>query len=146
MQKNLSDSLIDQVMDIQRVLRHCMPPMKKGESDLSFQQIHAVMLISEEEGITMKEFAKHLHITSPSATSFVNRLVRMGWVQRFADKENRKLVRLRISPRGRKALEARLEQKKQRLRDFAALLPIDDQRALLRILQHLHRSLESHPS
>jgi len=146
MQKNISDSLIEQVMDIHRVLRHCMPFTKQDANDLNFQQLHAVMLISEEEGITMKAFAQHLRITSPSATSFINRLVRMGWVQRFADKENRKLVRLRISPRGRKVLEKRVEAKKLKLREFTSLLSTEDQRDLLRILQNTARALEHRSS
>ncbi|MSR86879.1 MarR family transcriptional regulator, partial [Candidatus Peribacteria bacterium] len=60
--------------------------------------IHSLFLISEQEGLTMKEIAKSLHITSPSATSLVNRLVDMKWVGREHDTENRKLVRLRLTP------------------------------------------------
>ena len=145
MSDNLSDLIIVRAIEFHRMLRQKMWCAKPGEKDLNFHQLHAAIVIMEHQGVTMKEFAGSLRITSPSATSLVNRLVKMGWVQRFADKDNRKLVRLRIAPRGQKALQTRLRRKKQEMRKIVSFLAPADQKDFARILLHLTKALEQSP-
>ena len=85
----------------------------------------------------MKEIAKSLHITSPSATSLVNRLVDMKWVGREHDTENRKLVRLRLTPLGKKILREKHEKRREVLRHIFGHLTQPEQLQLA----HLHEKL-----
>lgn len=105
------------------------------------QQMHALFVISEHDGLTMKELAHHLDITSPSATSLVNRLVRLAWVARTADPKNRKLVRIRIAPAGRAFLRAKTKEVEAAIGGILALLNKQDQKEFARILHHLHETL-----
>jgi DNA-binding MarR family transcriptional regulator len=106
-------------------------------------QIHALLYVREHEGMTMKELAKHLKITSPSATSFVNRLVKLKWVERFTDPENRKLVRLKISTTGTAMLQQSMKERKEEMRKVLSLLSPDDQEELARILTHLSDAIHN---
>ena len=83
-QKDPLDRLIDSTYAFGRVMRQQMlGQMKDGGGNLL--HVHALFLISESEGVTMKQFAQSLHVSSPSATSLVNRLVKMQWVGRLHD-------------------------------------------------------------
>ena len=89
----------------------------------------------------MKEFAQFQHITSPSATSFINRLVRLKWVKRATDPDNRKLVRLHVTEEGRKVVMRRMKEHTIMMRDVFSLLTIEDQTSFARILANLKKAL-----
>lgn len=105
------------------------------------QQMYATFTIFEHEGLTMKELAEYLGITSPSATSLVNRLVRMKWVSRLADPKNRKLVRLKLAPDGKKKLTTAMKTQSQAMGDVLSLLTVKDRTDFARILSNLHDAL-----
>lgn len=137
-----ADKIIAHWMDITRLMRQQMGSLKKTSS-MNPMQIHALLIIKEHDGLTMKEFATFLHVTSPSATSFVNRLVRMKWVKRIADKTNRKLVRLTLSEEGLKCLTTKMKEHSSMMRDLFTLLSLTDQKEFARILGNLRTTLAS---
>lgn len=106
-------------------------------------QIFALFVISEHDGLTMKELATHLRITSPSATSMVNRLVRLGWVKRRADDSNRKLVRVIVAPEGKKIFGRMMKQQASSMREILSILKPSDRKDFARILASLHDGLIS---
>lgn len=109
----------------------CMNPM----------QVHGMAIIAEHPSITMKEFATQLHISSPSATSFVDRLVKGQWVERVPNPDNRKLVHLRLSSSGRAALASAMKEHSAVMHDLFSLLSSEDQSQLERVLIHLKEAL-----
>lgn len=129
-------------MDISRQLRRNM--MKGGraaEVCMNPMQMHGMFVIGEHPNVTMKEFAKHLHISSPSATSFVDRLVKLKWVQRVPDPDNRKLVHLAVLPEGALALDKAKKQHASVMHDLFSLLQPSDQEQLERVLLNLKGAL-----
>src|SRR5665213_2676417 len=110
-QQTAPDRIITLWMQITRLLHQRMVLLKKEKkSMLNPMQMHALIVIKEHEGLTMKELAQFLRITSPSATSFVNRLVRLKWVKRVSDLTNRKLVRLKLTDSGAKMIAIRMKE------------------------------------
>ncbi len=105
------------------------------------QQIFAMFILSEHDRMTMKELAVHLGITSPSATSLVNRLVRIKWVIRMTDPLNRKLVRLRMAPAGKTAIQATMKMQSKAMKDVLLLLNPKDRTDFARVLTSLHDAL-----
>jgi|GEM_PF-758808 len=141
-------NIIQLWMEISRLLRRNM--LSKGKvADVCMNpmQIHAMVIITEHPDVTMKEFAKHLHISSPSATSFVDRLVKLQLIERVADADNRKLVHLRVLAAGRTALDAAMKEHSIVMHDLFSLLSHDDQQVLERVLTNLKQALaQSAPS
>lgn len=139
------DRIITHMMELHRLLRRHSDTLgtQREHSALNWPQLHALMLIREHDGMTMKELAKSLHITAPSATSFVERLVKLRWVSRHADPKNRKLVRIKVTEIGKSALTDAMQQKKRLLRRVFGLMQAKDQNEFARILQELCSVLES---
>ncbi len=127
------DSLVHSVYELGRVMRRRMMTCDTGEIHMG--QIHALFLIQEKPGITMKEVADGLRVSSPSATSFVDRLVKLGYVERIHDEENRRLVRLTMSPSGAKFLKEKMAQRREIFAEILGTLSPADQEALLQILR-----------
>ncbi len=132
------DRIIESTFEFGRIMRHRMMSCEqRGAGVINFLQMHALMIVSEQKGITMKELAKSLHVSSPSATSLVNRLVRLRWVGRLRDPDNRKLVRLRILPAGSSMLRSKFRERQKVVRELFRLLSRDEQNALATIHEKL---------
>ncbi len=132
------DRIIESTFEFGRIMRHRMMSCEqRGAGVVNFLQMHALMIVSEQKGITMKELANSLHVSSPSATSLVNRLVKLRWVGRRRDPDNRKLVRLRILPVGSSMLRSKFRERQKVVRELFRLLSVDEQNTLAAIHEKL---------
>jgi DNA-binding MarR family transcriptional regulator len=75
------------------------------ELDMSTPQLKALLLISEEEGIRMRELARRLGGSFSNATVLVDRLVDRGLVERLADPQDRRVVLVRVADEGQQLIE-----------------------------------------
>ncbi len=131
------DYITDASFEMGRVMRCALTEALKNKPKLNPLQIHAVFLVAEVPGMTMKEFAKHLKVTGPSATVFASRLSRMGWITRVRDARNRKLVRLRLTAKGTSLLKSMQTAHRKAARSVFGHLSAKDQSTLASILQKL---------
>ena len=72
-------------------LRHC---------DMSMAQVHVVTTLLEHGTISIGALAEELAISAPSATGLVDRLVERGLVERVRSEDDRRTVRVSLSPSG----------------------------------------------
>ena len=75
------------------------------ELDMSTPQLKALLLISEEEGIRMRELAHRLGGSFSNATVLVDRLVDRGFVERLADPQDRRVVLVRAAAEGQQLID-----------------------------------------
>ncbi len=139
---NAIDSLIGSTMEIARAMRHRV--FCNTKDGLHPGQLHAMFVVGEHPGMTMKELAGMLHITSPSATSLINRIVQLGLVQRRHDARNRKLVRLKLSRKGSELLKSNHEERNKTLRILFGIITPEEQTQLSSIHQKLVTHIHSH--
>ncbi len=78
---------------------------EKSGNAVSFDQLKTMLYIKNHGKPTMKEIADHLAITPPSATSLVENLAKHKFVSRIFDERDRRIIRLEITPAGKKILE-----------------------------------------
>ena len=132
---DITDGILNATFEIGRVLRRRM--LSAAASGIHMGQLHALALIHEHDGITMIELAQTLSIASPSATSFADRLVELRYVKRKADKKNRKLVLLGITPLGEKMLKKSMAMKRKIFARVLSSLSSQQQHSLFTILTSL---------
>jgi DNA-binding MarR family transcriptional regulator len=72
---------------------------------MSTPQLKALLLISEEEGIRMRELARRLGGSFSNATVLVDRLVDRGLVERMADPQDRRVVLVRAADKGQQLID-----------------------------------------
>lgn len=127
-------------METGKLLRHRIFCDEKNINS-NPQQLYALFIVHETDGLTMKDLATRLGITSPSATSLVNRLVKLKWVKRASDPKNRKLVRLHIAPTGKKVFGEKMREVSRGMGNVLSLLNKQDRSDFARVLTALHAVL-----
>jgi len=116
---------------------------KKVISSFSFLQFITIKFIREEEPVSMKDIARFISITPASATSLVHGLVQTGALERIADNHDRRIVRLRTTPYGKKILRDSENNVKKELKRVFMKLSNGDRDNLISVLEKLFALLSS---
>lgn len=98
--------------------------LRRGNfSDLSIAEMHTLEGIGLYDAHTMSETAAALEITTGTLTVAVDKLVKKGYVERLRDESDRRVVRVRLTRKGK--LAYRLHTKYHTLLVERLLLPLD---------------------
>lgn len=73
-----------------------------GESKVSGQQIRILFYLwRKQEGVSVKELAEFLNVTSGAVTQFIDLLVEKNLVRREEDPNDRRLLRMKLTGRAK---------------------------------------------
>jgi DNA-binding MarR family transcriptional regulator len=131
--KNKRD-IAGMTLELGRLIRREMDANADGESAL---RMHGACYVAEHPDLTMTEFAAFMKSSKSTATEFVDRLVKADVVRRVQDDRNRKTVRLRLTPNGRRAVSLHLKRKQAVLKKLFSRLSAADRGELERIFSLL---------
>ena len=106
----------------------------------SFLQLEVLSYVKEKKKPFMKEVACFLSITPPSATPIIERLVKLGMLERSLDKDDRRAIRLSLTLKGQKILKNEFEKVSIHMRKTLMILSNKEQKDLVGIFQKLQSS------
>ena len=109
---------------------------------LTAAQFNALLVLraAEAAGLNMGELGKRLVVTKSNVTGLVDRLERRGWVVRCAEAD-RRAIRVRITPEGRKLLKEVEPSHAKALADLTSSLTQKEKTEMTRMLTKLRRAL-----
>jgi DNA-binding MarR family transcriptional regulator len=86
---------------LDRKMRVRLPDDLRADlQSVTLHQLEALSLL-DHGGLRMSELARELDISEPASTALADRLVKGGLVERHADPDDRRIVRLELSSNGR---------------------------------------------
>lgn len=142
----MSDSTLQRdVEQIEYLLRKVASAFKKrgreilGGFDITPPQFDALLVISRQDNLTMGDLCAHLYLASSTVTDLVDRMEKGGLVLRERDAEDRRVIRLRITPRGRALIDQVLRARHAYLAGILERVHPGDRAAVIAALQRLHR-------
>jgi DNA-binding MarR family transcriptional regulator len=92
-------------------------------------------MLSHCGALPTSEIGKKLFISKPNMTALVDKLIDEGKVQRIPDKDDRRIINIQITEKGRKAVKENIGFAKEIIKKNLSSLDNDD-------LGELYRSLE----
>ncbi|NOH78255.1 MarR family transcriptional regulator [Vibrio sp. RE86] len=96
-----------------------------------------LMCLWEEEGVTQREIAKKSKVENSTTTRTLDKLEKLGLVERQADPESRRSFRIYLTDEGR-ALESKLIPIPARINnEYLSALELSEQKELVRLLKKL---------
>jgi len=115
------------------------------ELDLTFNQVRALMVL-EHHGASMPigQIAGLLGLSLPSAGRNVDRLVKLGLVDRHEQPDDRRVKLVGLTAEGRALLDLKAEGHRATARDYLGRLTEDERAALVAVLGPLGD--EEHPA
>jgi len=103
----------------------------------SLMHVKALDFIARTKEPSMRDVAEFLRITSPGATMIVDKLVENNEIDRRADADDRRLVRLVMTAKGRATLKAGQRIVTEEIKRMLSVLSKAEQQTLADILRKL---------
>ncbi len=129
-------------IDIAELVMHFQDAIRKDvqaklPESCSFIHLKTLSFIARERSPSMTEIAEYLKITSPGTTMIIDKLVEVSEIDRKADPNDRRVVRLVITEKGQKILDHGMNSVKKVISSRLALLNKSEQKQFIHILKKL---------
>jgi DNA-binding MarR family transcriptional regulator len=132
----LNELLVDIFNDILTIEQRAL---SEGEfKDLSITEIHTIEAIGMYEARSMSEVAKDLKITVGTLTAAINNLVKKGYVERKRVEEDRRVVLVQLTKRGKLAYRIHDMFHKNMIRETIRDLSEQEEQVLVGSLEKLN--------
>ncbi len=108
---------------------------------ISIPQLSVMGHLSRREDCPMNELARVLGVSRPAATGLVDRLIAQGLAARRGDPEDRRVVRVNLTAKGRSVLANIWEQKRRVIAQLFGQISPADRAHYLKALEQVVRVL-----
>jgi DNA-binding MarR family transcriptional regulator len=105
--------------------------------ELTSAQIKALITFHGTEEYTMSELSHNLGVTLPTTTSMINRLIQFGFIGRKRDNNDRRVVKVKLTVRGRAILRKLMEERRIALEVLLQALNNEELRTFLESIENV---------
>lgn len=105
-------------------------------------QIFILIYLNKMNELRMTDIARYLSVTTAAATGLVDRLVKGGYVQRVYDPSDRRIIKVKLTPKGIDVVKKILMNKVLRIKEIFGKLSAGDREDYLRVLTRIKGVLE----
>ncbi len=138
-----TNELIETIFKVGRLMKSEMS-YTHDVTHLSVLQIQTLFFLKhdKDKNISMTDIAGYFRIELPSATSLVNKLITQKLVERHADKNDRRLVLIALTPEGKTMLEHAMCERRKKLEKVLSYLSEKEKSDLSSIFKTLYNKLQ----
>jgi DNA-binding MarR family transcriptional regulator len=136
MVNDLRDRVADNLLAIMPLYHRHIFKTSAGASGIRLAQYRALGMLIKSGPLSMSEIGGLLYISKPYMTALADTLVENGWVERKNDPGDRRVIKITITPQGKKHLQQAFEIYRTDVKTLIASLDNSD-------LQQLSSSLEN---
>lgn len=115
---------------------------KSQFNDLSITEMHTIEAIGMYRKKTTSEVAKELSITVGTLTTAINRLVKKGYVERIRSEDDRRVVKLGLTKKGKLLFRVHQYFHRQMIKQVLKDMNDEEEEVLLKALKNLHDFLQ----
>ena len=129
---------------LQRIMKvlHAQGRKALAEEKLTFPQYYALSLLSKKGFWKMSDLKKDLLITGPGATGIADHLVKKGWAKRSRSRQDRRIVNIEITDKGKRVIERVFRQRQDYLASILKRIDEGKKDLLMKGLEIFALSLE----
>jgi MarR family transcriptional regulator, organic hydroperoxide resistance regulator len=112
------------------------------ESDFNLSQIKTLSAFKEDRDYTMGELSKNMGVATPRTTLLVDDLEKTGIVQRVRDKNDRRIVKVRLTVKGKTIRKKFNQQRRQETEILLLRFSKKDRLELLDAMDRITKTLQ----
>ena len=129
---------VQMVRTVYRIQRRVVTAL--AAQDITLPQFDVLATLRFGEGVTQQELAERLLVTKGNVCGVLDRLERVGWVERRPDPADRRANRLHLTAAGRRKIDAVLPGHDALVADAMGTFSDADVRSLRRLLDQLEQA------
>ncbi|MCT8975023.1 MarR family transcriptional regulator [Clostridium sp. CX1] len=103
MAKDTLDTLVENLFELGPILHKKLLKPNKCSNDmmLPVNQMMVLSTLYDEGSLPISEIGKKLYISKPQMTSIIDKLIKEDLVERIHDKEDRRVININITEKGK---------------------------------------------
>ena len=109
--------------------------------NLTLPQLDILVCLGRVKGLTLGEIGERLMVTGGNITGVMDRLEKSGFVYRDRDKEDRRIIRAKLTPKGVLIHKDILPIFQKKWKEIVGILDLEEQRHLNRLLKKFSHGL-----
>ncbi|MDF4185862.1 MarR family winged helix-turn-helix transcriptional regulator [Ligilactobacillus salivarius] len=113
-------------------------------SDITIKEMHAINAISMYDHQTASQVAKKLHLTPGTLTATIDRLCRKGYAERIRGNDDRRIIRIGLTKKGRLVYRAHDAFHRMMVKSFLKDLNPDEIKTIEKAIHNLEDFLKEH--
>ncbi len=129
-------TIVSRLVSLMCLLRERAKTIPTSRS-FSVMHMQALHFIRVQDGCLMHDVAKYLAIKPPSATALVAHLIGRNLVKREVDAGDRRVIRLRATPAGRRLLAKRFDEFSRAMDGVLKRLTVEETQELIILLDRI---------
>jgi DNA-binding MarR family transcriptional regulator len=138
---SINTQLVENMFRMSRIMKQKL--YNNSEiAELSLLQTEALLYLQKQTDAQMMSIVERFHITKPTATSLLNKLVDQKLVKRIPSKTDRRVVNISLTSRGEVLLEKVVKERNERINKLLTYLSDTEKKQLSSILSSLIVKLE----
>lgn len=141
----LTKTTVDRhVAEIEELLRTVGTILKKRGRDIlsNFEitppQFDALLVLREYGELTMGELCNKMFLACSTATDLIDRMERNGLIERVRDTADRRVIRLKVLPKGSSVIDEVLEARRGYLATVLSEIDVADKERLIQSLEQIN--------
>ena len=115
---------------------------KKLRYDFNLSQLKAISAFKEDKDYTMGELSANIQVTMPSMTAMIDGLEELGVVERQRDSDDRRVVRVRLTEKGKQMRKEFMQKRREELENIFNKLSAKDWDELISNLEKASQILQ----
>lgn len=105
-------------------------------------QFIVLEILSHERELRMTDLARTMNVSTAAVTGIVDRLVRDGYVARTSDPDDRRIIKIRLTAKGNKAVKNIVDGRKQIVSKVFGVLSGEERESYLKLLVSIRSRLK----
>jgi DNA-binding MarR family transcriptional regulator len=132
------------VAEIEDLLRSVSTILKKrgrdilSNFDITPPQLDALLVLREFGELTMGELCQKMFLACSTATDLIDRMERNGLIERVRDTADRRVIRLKVLPKGASVVDEVIEARRGYLGAILSEIDVADKERLIQSLDQLN--------
>ncbi|MDF2627510.1 MAG: MarR family transcriptional regulator [Symbiobacteriaceae bacterium] len=132
------------VAEIEELLRNVGTILKKrgrdilSNFDITPPQLDALLVLRDHGELTMGELCQKMYLACSTATDLIDRMERNGLIERARDTNDRRVIRLKVLPKGSSVIEEVMEARRTYLATILAEIDLADKERLIQSVEQLN--------
>ncbi len=140
MNEDLSGRIVNNLVQLVRVSHSIIVHGDASGPKISPLDPHyGILWLLQKEGLPMSELGKRLHRSKPNMTAIVNKLIDEGKVKRLPDKDDRRVVRIMMTEKGREFLKDAKQAVRENMRKSLSGIDKAELEALAEALERANK-------
>ena len=114
----------------------------KDIAKISLPQILILEILLARGKAIMSELANDLRISTAGTTGLADRMITTGYLKRYRSKEDRRLVYVELTVKGKRTIEDIRSRRLGLIEDLFKDIPEDERRVYLNVIEKIHQRLK----